>query len=139
MNLIRKIPEVAKQERYIDSLTDHKKGLTLIDYDEGKSSNKSYYEIHVGYSSDARFETFFNFKVDKATCDIQIENDLSEVAPLKEWENVQRSISSASLSGYSQTSVSLPYSKKVDVDNVAYQVFSNNISGAEEFLCGEKQ
>ena len=84
LDLLIQIPEVKKQERFIDSLTNHKHGLTMIDYDEGIDSSKPYYEINVGYSSDIRFENFFTFQVNKNDCSIWIYDNENGIIPFKE-------------------------------------------------------
>ena len=38
LDLLLQIPEVKKQAKFIYSLTNHKHGLTMIDYNEGKDS-----------------------------------------------------------------------------------------------------
>lgn len=135
LDLLLKIPEVKNQDKYVDSLTHHTKGLTMIDYDEGKPSSKPYYEINVGYSSDIRFENFFTFRVSKNDCSIIVDDPEKGLISLKDWELT--SISHSSVVSNNDKNVELPYDKKNNINNVRYNTLESDIEGVSEFLCGE--
>lgn len=81
---ISRIPEVQQRSEYIDSLTDHKQGLSyLVDKLEG--DNPDYY-VQVGYSGEIRFETYYYFYVDTTDWSVRIEDIIEgDVVSLKEW------------------------------------------------------
>ncbi|XZF14368.1 hypothetical protein ACTHGU_21510 [Chitinophagaceae bacterium MMS25-I14] len=58
----------------------------MIDYDEGKTDTTLYYEIHVGYSSETRFENFFTFRVNKGDCKVYVNDPDKGLISLQEWE-----------------------------------------------------
>jgi len=62
MNKLLNLREVKQKDVFVDSLTNHKKGITMRVI--GKPEKlKKYYWIAVGYDSDLRFETYYNFYV----------------------------------------------------------------------------
>lgn len=64
---ISKLPGVVKQQRYLDSLTDHKRGVNYLT--ESKViDGKNYWVINVGYVSDVRRENYWVYYVDKQDC-----------------------------------------------------------------------
>lgn len=86
LDLLLAIPEVQARDRFIDSLTGHKHGIAMIDYNEGKDTPLPYYEIHAGYSSEIRFENFYTFRVYKKDCKIEVDDPIDGLLPLAEWQ-----------------------------------------------------
>jgi hypothetical protein len=62
MDKLFELPEVKRKWKFVDSLTGHKKGISMrvMKRPEGVSN---YYWIAVGYDSDLKFETYYNFYV----------------------------------------------------------------------------
>lgn len=85
LDCLMQLPEVKKQDRFVDSLTKHQHGITFIDYDQGKTTGLPYYEIHVGYSSEIRFENYFTFRVNKKSCRIEVDDPITGLLPLAQW------------------------------------------------------
>ena len=81
---ISRIPEVQQRSEYIDSLTDHKHGLSYM-VDKLEGDNPEYY-VQVGYSGEIRFETYYYFYVDTTDWSVRIEDIIEgDVVSLKEW------------------------------------------------------
>lgn len=82
---VYKLREVQAKDRYIDSLTHHKKGISLRVI-EHPSIKKPYYWIQVGYDSDIRFEVYYNFYVYKKGLSIKYYDTFSgKVMELEQW------------------------------------------------------
>jgi hypothetical protein len=62
MEKLFELPEVKRKWKFVDSLTAHKKGISMrvMKRPEGIST---YYWIAVGYDNDLSFETYYNFYV----------------------------------------------------------------------------
>ncbi|WP_118975056.1 hypothetical protein [Taibaiella koreensis] len=90
MALLQKLPEVKARDRFIDSLTQHKHGIAMINYDQDNTSALSYYEINVGYSSEIRFESYYTFRVFKNDCHIEVEDIEDGWISLAEWRKRQQ-------------------------------------------------
>jgi hypothetical protein len=62
MEKLIELPEVKRKWKFVDSLTGHKKGISMrvMKRPEGVST---YYWIAVGYDNDLSFETYYNFYV----------------------------------------------------------------------------
>lgn len=85
VDVLSKLPEVKTRDRFIDSLTSHKHGISMINYDQGQTPSLAYYEINVGYSSDIRFENYYTFRVSKKDCSIMVEDIEDSWISLQEW------------------------------------------------------
>lgn len=85
VDALSKLPEVKARDRFIDSLTNHKHGISMINYDQGHTPSLTYYEINVGYSSDIRFENYYTFRVSKKDCSIMVEDIEDGWISLREW------------------------------------------------------
>lgn len=59
---ILKLPEVQRKQTLIDSVSHHKHGISMMVLKKPGKTRK-YYWIAVGYNSEIRFETMFNFYV----------------------------------------------------------------------------
>jgi hypothetical protein len=81
---IRSIEEVKQTNKYLDSLTKHTHGVSLI-IEKPSSDEKNYY-VKVGYNGEDRFETYYHFYIEPSTRKITIEDIVSgEKLSLKEW------------------------------------------------------
>jgi len=76
------IPFVKKTDRYLDSLTGHKRGISFI-IDSVRDNEVS---IMAGYNGPERFETYYNFTVYLKTLDINIEYpDTGEMVSVEQF------------------------------------------------------
>jgi hypothetical protein len=85
INDVFSLPEVRKKNKYIDSLTKHKKGITII---IAKKPDKihNYYWVQAGYNSELRFEPYYNFYVYQPNRVIKYYDPMSDkILTLKEW------------------------------------------------------
>lgn len=67
MNRLMKLEEVQAQNQLLDSMTKGKHGIAFLS-DSTTFKGKSYYSFNVGYNNDLRFETYYNFYVDRSNC-----------------------------------------------------------------------
>ena len=84
LKLIQELPEFKKSNKYIDSLTDHKKGLAALIFKPTKGEKD--YNVQVGYNGTERFETYYNFYVDSTSYAIKVSDAIiGDIVPLDEW------------------------------------------------------
>ena len=84
------LPEIKEKNRYIDSLANHKHGISFITLKKPKSE-KDYYWIQAGFNGDIRFETYYNFYVYYPKMKIEIFDPTSNKAySLSEWRKKYR-------------------------------------------------
>ncbi len=82
---ISQLPEIVKQGKYIDSLTNHKHGVSFMVEDDlvGK---KKYFRIKTGYNGNLRWETSYIFYADKENCSIYYFDTVSEkLLTIEQW------------------------------------------------------
>jgi len=53
------LPEVKEKGKFIDSLTHHKNGVSIMIYVK-PSAKAPYYWVKVGYDGEVKFETYYN-------------------------------------------------------------------------------
>jgi hypothetical protein len=84
VDTIFSLKEVREKNKYIDSFTNHRKGIAAM---VNKSSENKYeYEIAVGYNGEDRFETYNIFYFDSATKQISILDVISgDKIGLEDW------------------------------------------------------
>jgi hypothetical protein len=70
VDTIFSLKEVQEKSKYLDSLTNHSKGVTVIV--NRSDENGGVYEIRVGYNGEERFETYYNFYFDSVSKQISI-------------------------------------------------------------------
>ncbi|WP_445712047.1 hypothetical protein [Flavobacterium sp.] len=82
------IKEVKEKNKFIDSISKGKHGISLIS-DSINREGITYYEINAGYNSEMRFENYFTFYVEKGNCkNIKISNVIDgEIISLSKWRN----------------------------------------------------
>lgn len=71
VKIISELTEVKKDQRYIDSLSQHKRGVSYMIEDE-KIKGEDYYQIKIGYNGKFHWETYNIFYVNKRDCNIYI-------------------------------------------------------------------
>ena len=82
------IKEVKQKNDFIDSLTNHKHGISFM-IDKPNIENKAYY-IAVGYNKKLRFETFYNFYINPTNKQITIDDAFSgERLTLDAWRKTE--------------------------------------------------
>jgi hypothetical protein len=83
---ILSLKEVKGKNRFIDSISNHKKSIAIIV--EKPNNQEPNYHIQVGYNGNENFETYFHFYLDTLTKQISIEDFASgKRILLDEWRN----------------------------------------------------
>jgi len=83
---IMSLKEVQEKNKLIDSITDHKHGVSII-IDKQDDKLLGFY-VQVGYNGNEYFETFFHFYIDSITKQISVEDFLTgEKISLDNWRN----------------------------------------------------
>ncbi len=67
-NTILNLDEVKIKEKLIDSISNHKKGISFMS-DSLDIDGKKFYEIKTGYNSEIRFEIYYTFFIEKGNCE----------------------------------------------------------------------
>lgn len=67
MDTILKLPFIIKSSHYIDSISQHRQGISFM-----TDTLESTYEIRAGYNGPERFETYYQLSVDKKTLEINV-------------------------------------------------------------------
>jgi len=85
------LPEIKEKNRYIDSFTNHKRGIAFITM--SKPNGKSdFYWIQAGFNGDVRFEPYYNFYVYYPKMKIEVlDPSTDKVYSLQEWRKRNRS------------------------------------------------
>jgi hypothetical protein len=116
-NEIFNIEEVKNKNKFIDSISNGKHGISFIS-DSINREGITYYEISAGYNSDIRFENYFTFFVEKGNCkNIKISNVIDgEIISLSNWRNNNVKVNKQEISLIENDSslkeLSLPFSFK---------------------------
>lgn len=80
-------PEIIEKDSLIQVITNGRHGVSFV-HDSTVINDVSYYQIKVGYNNVFRFETYYNFYIDRTNCNILIEDMESGcLIPLSEWRN----------------------------------------------------
>lgn len=87
-NKILNLDEIVVKNNFIDSISKHKNGISLIT-DSLDIEGISYYEIKAGFNSEIRFENYYTFYVDKNDCSLIkiFEPVEGKIITLSEWRN----------------------------------------------------
>jgi len=84
LDKLSKLPEWIQANQYIDSLTNHKHGLSVMTEKPNKETTD--YCFRVGYNNELRFETYFNFYVNPKTFELKILDVLTDdIVPIDVW------------------------------------------------------
>ncbi len=82
--------EVRQKNKYVDSLTHHKSGISIIINKKPDEKNK-YYWVQAGYNSNFRFEPYYNFYVYPPNLIVKFYDPMTdEILTLKEWRNKEK-------------------------------------------------
>jgi hypothetical protein len=85
LDKIHNLPEVKAKQHFIDSLTNHKSGISMIIL-KTPSNSKPYYWIQVGYDNSIRFEPYYNFYVYRKGLVINFFDPMTNrILNLEEW------------------------------------------------------
>ncbi|MGZ3931797.1 MAG: hypothetical protein ACXVP0_10605, partial [Bacteroidia bacterium] len=89
MSTVMSLPEAEKAGRYIDSISNHTKGVGgIID---GPEPDKPEYGVRIGYNGDERFETYYFFYVDTITFRVKVQDvALDTILPIEDWRRMKR-------------------------------------------------
>lgn len=71
-----KLPFVQKSNAYIDSLTNHKHGITFLLDSAGNSENEI--SVQAGYNGSQRFETYYRFYVDPKSLAVKVYDQVAD-------------------------------------------------------------
>jgi hypothetical protein len=87
LDTLSKLPEVQILQKRIDSISDHKHGVSFII----DTLIENQYKVRAGYDGDLRFENYFNFYVNAETSEIKIEDFLADsVLSLHDYRKLKR-------------------------------------------------
>lgn len=88
--VISELVEVKVHQRYIDSLTQHTRGVSYMVENE-KINGKDYYQIKTGYNGKLHWETYNIFYVNKNDCGkIYVDDVVSgNIITLQQWRQQQ--------------------------------------------------
>ena len=93
-DLINNLPEVNAQNKYIDSISNHKRGIVLLLYQK-PDSIFPYYWIKAGDNLELNYNTYYNFYVNPQTFEVRYLDVLSDsvdaTLSLKEWRGKRKS------------------------------------------------
>lgn len=85
---LMKLSFVRKSDAYIDSFSNHKKGIAFMMDDA--QENEPEVSVRAGYNGGERFETYYQFVVNPKTMEIKVYNPVEDKKlTLKEYLNTQ--------------------------------------------------
>ncbi|MGC4103652.1 hypothetical protein [Ferruginibacter sp.] len=77
---------VKESSKYIDSISNHKHSLAYI-----IDTTDTEYTVTAGYNGAERFETYYNFSIDKKTRQIKVQDAISgDMVTPKEFERMRK-------------------------------------------------
>lgn len=90
LDKVEKLPEVKKLELYIDSISNHKRGVSMMIISKPNKEQK-YYHIQVGYNGSDRFVVYFNFYVFTKDFEIKYYDAINDsVLSIEEWRKERK-------------------------------------------------
>lgn len=85
-----KLPEVILKSNYIDSITRHKNGISILVVKKPSTKN-GYYWLQAGYDNTIRFEVIYNFYVYMPAYTIKYFDPIeNKVLTLSEWRRLKK-------------------------------------------------
>jgi hypothetical protein len=89
MDKLFSFPEIKRKQAFVDSLSHHKRGISMIVMQKPGKANK-YYWIAVGYNGAQRFETYYNFYVWPSQMEIKyLDTESGNLLTLAQWRKLQ--------------------------------------------------
>ncbi len=86
---IRKLSFVKKSDQYIDSISNHKHGISFLL--EGPAKGETEIPVQAGYNGAERFETYYRFFVNPKTLEIKVYDVVEDKKlTLKEYLKTQQ-------------------------------------------------
>lgn len=87
---IFKLPEVIESNRYIDSFSNHKHGIS-VRIDKSPENEPVYY-VDAGYNGELRWEKYYSFSVDTNSFQVKIYDITIDenYIPLDEWRKMNK-------------------------------------------------
>lgn len=75
------LPFIIKSNQYIDSFSNHRHGIAFITDSAGQT-----YQVKAGYNGNDRFETYYDFEIDKISGEIKVMDPVEgDYIPLKTY------------------------------------------------------
>ena len=76
INNLLKLDFVMKSDQYIDSLTDHRQGISFMQDSTAGSENAI--SVLAGYNGPQRFETYYHFYVNPKTMEVKVYDPVTD-------------------------------------------------------------
>lgn len=90
LDLLNELPEVITANNYIDSLTNHKKGISLM-IGKKPTADNPFFQIRAGYNGPEQFEPYYNFYVNALTLKIEVDDVVEgKRLDLAEWRKLRK-------------------------------------------------
>lgn len=88
---ILELPETKKQAKYIDSISNHKKGISII-IDSLEIEKNFYYELKTGYNGELHWETYSIYYINHKDCTQILVNDIitGDFISINNWRNKKK-------------------------------------------------
>lgn len=89
IQIITQLKETQKQQKYIESITNNKKGVSYMTNTK-IIKNQEYFEVSTGYNGDDRWESYNTFYVNKKNCnEIYVSDAVSgDIISLVQWRKI---------------------------------------------------
>ena len=93
LSKIHNLYEVKRKEKYIDSITNHKHGISLLILKK-PSAKKQYYIVQAGYDSKIRFEPYYTFYVFRNALEVKYyDTQTDSLMSIDEWRKRSKQLS----------------------------------------------
>ena len=91
LDSVNKIDEVRELSKFIDSVSNHKRGVTMLTLHR-PDKQKRYFWIQVGYNNGIRFQAYYNFYVYAKDYEIKFLNTVKNdsLMSLADWRRSKR-------------------------------------------------
>jgi hypothetical protein len=146
------VKEIQELSKSIEKETNGKHGASALIYDQDSIK----YYLRIGINGKDNFQTYYLFNVNKNTCEITVENQLSgREFSLKEWQIKNKKYLTGDVNAFEdniedkencyfeeqetkEKKKKLPYNDKIDIETIKYNTLNCQIEGIDNFLCGEQ-
>jgi hypothetical protein len=86
IDTLNALPFVKESNRYLDSLSNHTRSIAYI-----IDTTEKEYNVTAGYNGAERFETYYNFTINKKTREIKVQDVISgDMVTPKEFEKLRK-------------------------------------------------